>query len=309
MFDISSLKNILPSTVFRALDENLNAEKLQEVRLRGGSPVRLLYDGRAGYLTPNGISESVSLAIIARPDDVPAAVIAAAEHSVYAYNDDIVKGYVTLQSGVRIGVCGEIVSEGGKIVTIKNFSSVNIRIPHEITDCARSIMPDIVSNNCRVMIVSPPGAGKTTMLRDIARQLSDNPPHYNVLIADERNEISCTVGGKPQMNVGVNTDVISGSTKEHTFECAIRSMRPDVIITDEIFGQRDADIIKEAVGSGIAVIASAHATDADTLSRRAFFRTIKEERLFERYYFLSASFGKGHVACVRDGALEIVNDR
>ena len=307
MFDVDSLKNILPAKVWQSLSENINGEKLQEIRMRSGAPVRVLYGGRAGYLTSGGISTDASLAIVAAPSDVAGAVIAASEHSVYAYNDDIVKGFVTLANGVRIGVCGETVNEGGRIVTVKNFSSVNIRIPHEIVGCAQRIMSDIVANDCRAMIVSPPGAGKTTMLRDIARQLSDAPPFYNVLIADERNEISCTVGGKPQMNVGVNTDVISGSSKAHAFECAIRSMRPDVIITDEIFGQSDADIIREAVGSGIAVIASAHSADSESLAKRAFFRTVAAERLFARYYFLSSSFGDKHVASVCDGALQPVD--
>lgn len=303
MFDAASLDNILPSEVRQSLAENINFDKLQEIRLRGGAPVRVLYGGRAGYLTRGGITDDVTLALSAEPADVTNAIVAAAEHSVYAYNDDIVKGFVTLANGVRIGVCGETVCEGGRIVTVKSFSSVNIRIPHEIVGCASRIMSDIVRHNCRAMIVSPPGAGKTTMLRDIARQLSDNPPFYNVLIADERNEISCTVGGRPQMNVGVNTDVISGSSKAHAFECAIRSMRPDVIITDEIFGQSDADIVREAVGSGIAVIASAHSSGREALKKRAFMRTVTDERLFERYYFLTSAFGDRHVAEVCDAAL------
>lgn len=307
MFDVSSLKHVLPMSAYASISDNLDANKLREIRLRAGKPICISYGNRnIAYLTKNGISDRAGGALTATSDDVKQAVVSSAEHSVYAYNDDINRGYITLGNGARIGVCGECVSEDGKIYAVKNYSSVNIRIPHEIIGCASSIMPDIVRNNCRVLVISAPGAGKTTMLRDIARQLSDNAPHKSVLIVDERNEIACNVGGISRHDVGMNTDVISGSSKSHAFECAIRSMRPDVIVTDEIFGKNDVAIIKEAIGCGISVVASAHSSDPDTFAKRSFAKMLAEDKLFYRYIFLSADFASERVAAMLDKDLEPV---
>lgn len=298
---MSTLKHILPQAVFRALEENLNAEKLREIRLRAGKPVSVLYDGKAPrYLTANGVGDDRSKALVCSADDVNRAVVFSAEHSVYAYSDDINRGFISLPNGCRVGICGEVVSDDRRVLSVKGYSSVNIRIPHEIIGCSQCIMTDIVSNSCRVLLISAPGAGKTTMLRDIARALSDGNPPLNVLIADERNEISCTVGGICRHDVGTHTDVIVGGSKEHMFECAVRSMRPDVIVTDEIFGMKDVEILREAVGCGISVVASAHASDPTAFSKRAFFRTLVGERLFERYIFLSDSFVGNRVSAIYD---------
>lgn len=307
MFDISSLKHVLPLSAYVSISDNLDISKLREIRLRAGKPICLSYGNKnIAYLTKNGMGDRAESALTATVDDIKQAVVCSAEHSVYAYNDDINRGFVTLGSGARIGVCGECVIEDGKIYAVKNYSSVNIRIPHEIVGCASSIMPDIVRNNCQTLIISAPGAGKTTMLRDVARQLSDNSPHKSVLIVDERNEIACTVGGVSRHDVGLHTDVISGSSKSHAFECAIRSMRPDVIVTDEIFGKCDVEIIREAIGCGISVVASAHSSSPDTFIKRSFAKSLAEDKLFERYIFLSSDFSSERVTAVLDRNLEAV---
>ncbi|MBQ7227929.1 MAG: Flp pilus assembly complex ATPase component TadA [Clostridia bacterium] len=307
MFDFDRIKDILPTAVYDALSTNLNVDKLQEIRLRANSPVKLQYGNKRVYLTENGIGSDLSKAITVSVDDIRNTIVSASERSIYAYNDEIIKGYLSPGDGVRIGVCGEVVGDHGLPIALKNYSSVNIRIPHEIVGCSDGIMRDIVSNFCRAMIISPPGAGKTTMLRDIARNLSDSSNPLNVLIVDERNEIACMKGGAPQMNVGKHTDVISCSSKSYAFECAVRSMRPDVIITDEIFGEQDVEIIREAVGCGVGVIASAHAIDVESFTKRPFAKLLMDNRIFERYYFLSDRFGSGHVSTVCDHSLRQIN--
>lgn len=293
-------ENILPRAVSLAIGEYLSMSRLYEIRLRAERPVCVNYGNRYAFLSSQGLTDQPSEAITVGRADISRTILSATEHSIYAYNDDIKKGFITLPSGVRLGVCGEIVSENGRLLTVKNYSSVNIRIPHEIIGCASCIMSDIVAHGCRAMIISAPGAGKTTMLRDIARALSDGSPGRSVLIADERREIACASAGVPTMNVGLRTDVITDGTKAHTFECAIRAMRPDVIVTDELFGRDDVAIVREAIGCGIGVIASAHAADARSFEKREIFADMIKERLFERYYFLSPDFGRRRIAEARD---------
>ena len=167
-------------------------------------------------------------------EDVESVVTSASKHSVYAYTDELARGYITCQGGVRVGICGEVVTENNKIDTIKNYSSVCLRLPHEVKGCANGIMKDAEVARS-MLILSPPASGKTTLLRDIARQLSSNAQINNVLIVDERDEIACISDGQPTMDVGITTVVLSGGNKKHSFESAIRSVRPDVIITDELF--------------------------------------------------------------------------
>ena len=291
---------ILPSAVGRAVSEFLSPQNLREIRLRAGRPVQVWYGSKYRFLAADGLTDDPLIAFKVTAADIESSVLAATEHSVYAYNDDIGRGFVSLSGGARMGICGEIVSDRGKIVTVKNFSSLNIRLPHEIAGCAASIMSDIVRHHCRAMIISPPGAGKTTMLRDVARSLSDDDPKCCVLVADERREIACCEKGVPTMNVGMRTDVVTDGMKSHTFECAVRAMRPDVIVTDEMFGQEDVDVVREAVGCGIGVIATAHASDAAAFSARSMYDRLVGDRLFERYYFLSATFDGKRVKEVRD---------
>lgn len=288
MLELESLRSVFPESVYASIAENLDIGKLWEIRLRAGKPVCAWYNGSEYFLTRSGLSHDVSAALCCSSDDVRASVVGASEHSMYAYNDDINRGYITLHGGVRAGICGEVVSDGGKILTVKNYSSVNIRIPHEITGISRCIMPDMPCNVYSFLLLAPPGGGKTTVLRDLARRLSDEGG-YNVLIADERAEIACCFRGEAGMDVGRRTDVITGSDKRHAFECALRSVRPDVLITDELFGAEDADIVREAVGCGIAVVASAHSSSPERFAHRALAG--KLDGVMDAYFFLRGTGG------------------
>lgn len=295
------LRKILPAELSIALDK-LHSAKLYEIRLRSGSAVSVNYAGTYHYLSTRGITDLPAEAISLDADTVKQVVLHACDKSLYAVNDQICMGYLTIAGGIRIGIAGETVFEGNTIRTIKNFTALNIRIPHEVIGCAEKVIGDLRSPTgyYSTLIVSPPGAGKTTLLRDIARCISADRRYFNVLICDERNEIAAVSDGKPSLCVGRNSDVIAGSNKEYAFLRAIRSMRPDIIITDELCCESDVAAVENAIGSGVCVIASVHADSHTCLKTRRTFASLMENRYFRRYIDVSNARGVGTIEGIFD---------
>ena len=186
--------------------------------------------------------------------------------SRYAFQEEIKKGYLTIKDGHRIGICGEVVKESGKLQSIKYISSLNIRIAHEIEGVANSIIEDIYIKDkvANTLIISPPGAGKTTLLRDIVRLLSDGiegKNGKNVAVVDERGEIAACYQGIPQLKVGSRTDILVGCDKEQGLRMLLQSMAPEVIAVDEIVTEKEQMLIREMMGRGCGVIATMHGED------------------------------------------------
>lgn len=184
--------------------------------------------------------------------------------SRYAFQEDIKKGFLTIKGGHRIGICGEVVYENvGKLQSIKYISSINIRIAHEIIGAADSIIKYINTKEkvLNTLIISPPGMGKTTLLRDIIRLLSDGIEGIsgkNVAIVDERGEIAACYQGIPQLNVGLRTDILDGCDKEIGIRMLLQSMAPEVIAVDELVTKKEQKYIHQMIGRGCAVIATMH---------------------------------------------------
>lgn len=257
--------NFLPPELRRAID-CLNINFLTEIRIRRGQPVIIEYRGEYVYINKCGASSNRDGAI--RIYDVDRLLGSAIADGVYAYSEQLKNAFVTLDGGARVGVAGEYVTEKGQITAVRCVTSLNIRIPHDIKGCARGIYSATLQNGLHsVLIFSPPGFGKTTMLRDIARYLGkDN----NVLVFDERNEIAaadCDGDGYP---LGERCDVVRGGDKLTAFACAIRVMKPQVIITDELYGERDIAAVKYVADCGIAICASTHVTDEKILKDMPF---------------------------------------
>ena len=239
----------LPQNVKNAL-RHINSTFLYEIRLRADMPVSINYNGKYVYINDYGLCDFADKALTVTTEDVFDCVYRAGKYSVYAVEEQIKRGFLTTEHGVRIGIAGEYVYEKGVPLTIRNFSSLCIRIPHEIIGCADEIFQCCMSNRIlNLLICSPAGLGKTTILRDLSRKIAEKT-NKNLLICDERGEISSG-------NVGNRSDVLKFVDKTTAFEVGIRALRPDIIITDELL-EEDCKILKRAIAAGVSVIATAH---------------------------------------------------
>lgn len=263
--------DFLPIAIKEAL-RHVNERHIYEIRLRAGKPTMMNYLGNYRYLGYNGVCQTAQAAIVCNENELNDCVYKAGKFSVYAIEEQIKKGFITAIGGARIGIAGEYVFERGQPLTIRNITSLCIRVPHEVLGCGWTIFTSCMSDKlCNLLLCSPPGYGKTTILRDLVRIIS-NKTKKNILICDERGEIA--VG-----DIGDTCDVLKFSSKEVAFEAGIRAMRPDIIITDEL-SSNDCSAIAYAVRSGVYVIASAHFASYNQLTRSF-------GGLFDRYVFLS----------------------
>ncbi len=258
--------SFLPTAVATAVS-HLNYNLISEIRLRRGQPVIIGYNGAYRYLGAGGISSGANDRVIA--EDVSQVLNSATGGCIYGYLEQMKSGFITVGHGVRIGIAGEYVTENGAVNAIKNVTSLNVRIPHDVRGCGREICEKLLSGGLfSTLIFSKPGLGKTTMLRDVARFLSDNRK-YNVLVLDERNEIAAMDSFGDGFDLGA-ADVIRCFNKLGAIVSAIRAMKPDVIITDELYGADDVKAVQYAYDCGIKVIASSHVMDKDKLKEMPF---------------------------------------
>ena len=292
------LFEILPEKLKTVLDK-LPLHNVYELRLRANAPVVACVSGHNMTLAPT-VSRT----------DLDNIIHKSSNYAIYAVNDQIRRGFITIRGGIRIGLVGEVVADGDSgVSTIKNINALCIRIPHQIKNCAYPLLPYIWGNirPYKTLIIAPPGAGKTTVLRDLCVQIAAHFPALNTLILDERGEIAANYLGDNQLFVGNLADTITGGTKRFGFENGIRSMRPDIIITDEIATTDDAELLKTATRSGVVVMASVHAADLDEIQRKPAFREIIDERVFERYVVLATRDHAGTVVGVYDENLKVMS--
>ncbi len=191
-------------------------------------------------------------------------------YSVYSFEDEIARGYVTLDGGHRVGICGTAVTKQGKIASFKDISGLNIRIAHEVFGCADELYERVFSKEpCSLLLGGKPMSGKTTVLRDLARRLGER---RKVVLIDSRGELSASVRGTPTLDIGLNTDALCGCEKSEGIMLAIRSLSPEIIICDEI--GNDEAALEQAMFCGVKMIASAHAASLCELKSRTSTRGI-----------------------------------
>ena len=258
--------SFLPSDIQNALS-HLNFNFLSEIRLRRGQPVIIEYRGKYKYLNAFGITDKASNLITVK--EIEPIIVSATNGCIYNYTEQMKRGFITVGHGVRIGIAGEYVTQNGEVNAIKDITSLNIRIPHNIVGCADFIVKTLFFSGLHsTLLYSKPGLGKTTMLRDMALSLS-KMQKYNILIFDERNEISAT-SGLNGYDLGDRVDVVRCYEKKSAIASAIRAMKPQVIITDELYGADDITSMQFAVDCGITVIASSHICNREILQKMPF---------------------------------------
>ncbi|MBE6761885.1 MAG: AAA family ATPase [Ruminococcaceae bacterium] len=268
----NSLLDYLPVNLKKMLFE-LNDElkiSVQEIRLRAGRPLTVTMGGsqffvcRGGtYMLPRADSVYVTAA------DLNDCFLKLCKHSVYSHNSELCEGYISLAGGHRAGVCGKVVERGGKIETIRDISSINLRIAKEIPHSADEILKHY--NGGGILICGGPGTGKTTLLRDICRQLASGRVggYKKVAVVDSRGEIAAVSDGIPNTDMGSTADIITGVQKAKGIEMALRTLFPDVIAFDELGDMNEVSAVTQCFNSGVTIITTAHIGSMEDLIKRS----------------------------------------
>lgn len=288
------LESILNEQLFNIINYKISNQDLNEIRIRANKPIVVFMKGQPYYICEKGLTCNVNNAIFASKDMISDIVFRASDFSIYSVNEQIKNGFIVLENGVRIGLCGSFVSDAGELKTINNWTSLNIRIPHQIKNASLNVFSQIVNENGikNTLIISPPCAGKTTFIRDVVLQMSLHNFCSNVVIVDERGEIAG--GDKSGLELGNFCDVISFSTKQQGFMQAIRTLSPNLIVTDELGNEEDAESLIDAINSGVKVIATIHGANLEDIKKRKIFLRLPMG-YFERFVVLSTRNGPGTI--------------
>ncbi len=278
--------SFLPIEYLMCLDK-VDLSVIIEIRIRLNYPIKLITYFNSFYLTIDGVSSLEDGAVVCRKKDIDYIINSLTDSSVYAFNDRIKNGFLTTKSGIRVGLAGECVFDKNEIITIKNISSLNIRLPHLIKDCSKDIIKFVINDNSihNTLIISPPAFGKTTILKDLCNNFN-NSLDKSILIIDERGEFS-EIKGK-------NIDTISYSDKLYAFNYGLRSMSPKIVITDELITKRDWECVCSAKNSGVNIIATCHGNCIESVFDKEYF--IKN--VFDRYIVLNNSGKPGMISHV-----------
>ena len=288
-----------PQNIAEELQRKIcDKDQLQEIRMRTGQPLIVIYNGKELILHEIGLISQ---------KDIQKTLEALSFYSLYAFEDEIRQGFLTIQGGHRVGVAGKVITENGIITGITNISFLNMRFAHERTGCANRVLPFLADEDRRIfhtLLISPPGVGKTTLLRDMIRQISNGTDVIKgaaVGVVDERSELAGTWMGIPQHDMGMRTDVLDCCPKAEGMMMLLRSMSPRVIAVDELGGRKDIEAVEQALYCGCRILATVHSASLEELKQKPIWNRIAESEVFERYVILSRDQNGTHMAKICDG--------
>ena len=303
MAGLETVLEYLPSIIRYKIDLAQNSRKkgpapnlqIEEIRLRSSKPL-ILKIGQETCITD----------YIVKQQEILQAFEKICENSVYSYRRQICDGYITIRGGNRVGIVGSAVIDNGQVININYISSLNFRIAREQIGCSNPIIREIIdeTNNSiyNTLIVSPPGCGKTTFLRDIIRNISNGIEEIGfkgktVGVVDERGEIAAMYKGIPQNDIGTRTDVVDNMPKPEAMRMLVRSMSPDVITCDEIGSIEDIKAIDYAMCCGVKGIFTAHGKDLEEVNRNPELTKLLNKHIFERIILLNPE-KRGDAKCI-----------
>ena len=312
---INSIKNIILPSLSINIREVIGKvdikylEFLEEIRIRESRPLMITLNNRDYMIKADGhVTSSVYEAYMVTDQDTSNTLQLISDYSIYAIEEELRNGYITLRGGHRVGFTGKGVLEDGKIKTIKYISGFNFRISREIKGAANGVIPYIRERGgiLHTLIISPPQCGKTTLLRDLIRQISDGNKKQGLMghkvgVVDERSELAGCFKGVPQNDIGIRTDVLDACPKAEGMIILIRSMSPHIIATDEIGSKEDVFALEEAINAGIKIITTVHGSNLDEISRKPVLGDLIKNKIFERMIILSNAKGVGTIEKIIDG--------
>ena len=292
------LQPYLPQRIVQMLAAIESAAPLEEIRVRAGKPLQLCFTGYERLIYAAGGRPAASA------EDCAEMLSRVCERSLYAWEEELRQGFITLPGGYRVGVCGRAIGSGGAIERMTDVTSLNFRISRAVPGAATPVLPYLADGDglpYSTLVLSSPGCGKTTLLRDLARQCACGGPGIRpcrVAVVDARYELAGCIRGVPQFDLGPRTDVLSGCSKADGMRLMVTTMSPQVLVADELSSGQDVSAAQEAAACGVPVLTTLHAATGCEVCLRTGIEDLLAEGIFEQVIFVR----ERRVTCVLPAA-------